>query len=411
MKKSGGKATVDTSHRALVTIKDYLDKHGQVDGRKLLDDFFAAPCGWSKDTTRYLVATMLVAGEVKLRIAGADVTVRGDAAVEALKNNNSFNKIGVSLRDGRPFPDALLRASERLLTLTGENVMPLEADISKAVMKHFPAFQRDYAALAHQLTTCGLNGVDRAETIQDTITEMLRGDASDATSWLGGEQCPLFDDLQWAAAARKAFDNNIEIVIGSLRRHLGEIAGLPAVGIPGKLIADTAQLCAEVQEFLKRDDFFNHLPDLKNRLTSLEVAVEAGVTVLTAEQQTFLHNEVTAIQSSSDWARLGQDDQNAFSNRFDHLTISATPDLAGLRKLLAHQYTLSNELKRLQNEIRECAKPKPVPADAIREESVEVILTLPAELTSPEQLDQLIADIEKLKPKFQQYVRIKLRWN
>jgi hypothetical protein len=242
VKKAAGKATVDTGHRALVSIKDYLDKHGQVDGRKLLDDFYAAPCGWSKDTTRYLVSAALVAGEVKLRIAGADVTVRGDVATEALRNNNSFNKIGVSLRDSKPSPDAMLRASERLLTLTGENLMPLEAEISKAVTKHFPEFQRDYAPLAHQLKACGLNGIDRAEAIQNDIGEMLKGDASDATSWLGGEVCPLFNDLQWARNVKKAFDDGIDTVIEALRRHLAEIAALPAVGVPGQLAANTEQV-------------------------------------------------------------------------------------------------------------------------------------------------------------------------
>ena len=122
--------------------------HGTVDGRKLLDDFFGAPYGWSKDTTRYIVAALLIGGEIKLRVAGADVTVNGEVAIEALKNNNSFNKAGVSLRDSRPSPEALMRASDRLLDLTGDSVVPVEGDIAKAVIKHFPVFQRDYAALA-----------------------------------------------------------------------------------------------------------------------------------------------------------------------------------------------------------------------------------------------------------------------
>jgi hypothetical protein len=411
VKKAGGKATVDNGHRALVSIKDYLDKHGQVDGRKLLDDFYAAPCGWSKDTTRYLISALLVAGEVKLRIAGADVTVRGDAATEALKNNNSFNKIGVSLRDSKPSPDAMLRASERLLTLTGENLMPLEAEISKAVTKHFPEFQRDYAPLAHQLKACGLNGIDRAENIQDSITEMLRGDASDATTWLGGEVCALFDDLQWAGSVKKAFDNGIDAVIETLRRHLAEIAALPAVGAPGQLMTNTEQVRVEVTEFLKREDFYNFLPDLKNRLTSLEVTVKTAVNALAAEQETLLRTETTAIQSSSDWTRLGQDDQNAFSVQLDKLKVETTPDLDGLKKLMGHQYALTTQLERIKTRVREAAKAKPTPVEAMREEFAEVTITLPAELTSPDQLDQLIAEIEKLKPKFQQYVRIKLKWN
>src|SRR5206468_2219566 len=124
--------------------------------------------GWSKDTTRYLLAGLLVAGEVKLRIAGADVTVRGDVASDALKNNNSFNRVGVGLRsEGKPTAEAKARAVERLLSLTGETVLPLEDEISKIVIKCFPKFQRDYAALATQLRSLDLPGVERAENIQD----------------------------------------------------------------------------------------------------------------------------------------------------------------------------------------------------------------------------------------------------
>lgn len=410
VKKAAGKAAVDTGYRALVSIKDYLEKHGQVDGRKVLDDFFAAPYGWSKDTTRYLCAALLIAGDIKLRIAGVDVTVRGDAATEALKNNNSFNKIGVALRDSRPAPEAKARAAERLLSLTGDNVLPLEDDISKAVIKCFPQLQRDYAALAMQLKTLDLPGVERAENIQDSITEILRGDASDATSWLGGETCPLADDLEWARKVKKSLDNGIDTVIEQLRTCSTEIASMPGVGIPGKLASDTGQLRDEAKEFLKREDFYDYMPDLKQRLTGLEKLVKQAAQGLSTELDTRLTKEINAIQSSSEWSRLGLDDQTQFSNRLDKLRISVTPDLAGLKKLLGHQYVLTSELEQIKAAIKECAKPKLQPDNGKLEECYEVTLTIPAELTSPDQADALIAEIENLKPKFQQYVKIRITW-
>jgi hypothetical protein len=44
------------------------------------------------------------------------------------------------------------------------------------------------------------------------------------------------------------------------------------------------------------------------------------------------------------------------------------------------------------------------------EECFEVTLTIPAELTSPEQADALIAAIENLKAKLLQYVKIRIKW-
>ncbi len=107
---------------------------------------------------------MLVGGEIKLRVSGEDITVRGPTAIDSIKSNTAFNRAGVDLRDGGIDPDSLLRAAERLLELTGEDVLPLEDDISKAVTKKFPDLQRDYAYLPSELRNLGLAGPSRAES-------------------------------------------------------------------------------------------------------------------------------------------------------------------------------------------------------------------------------------------------------
>ena len=410
VKTVSGRTSIDTKNAAAVPLHDYLDRTGTVDGRKLLDDFFGPPFGWSKDTTRYIVAALLIAGEIKLRVAGADVMVNGEVATEALKNNNNFNKIGVSLRDTRPQPDTLMRASDRLLDLTGEAVVPVEGDISKAVIKHFPIFQREYAALASKLENLHLAGVNRAETIQDSITEILRGDASDATTWLGGENCPLFDDLLWARSVQKAFKNGIDTIINELQTHCDEIAAFPDFGVTGKLLADTAEVRDEAEKFIHRDDFHSVMPELQNRLKSLQVAVENAVETLKTEQSTLLKTESAAIQNSHEWSRIGLDDQNRLSIRLDNLQPEAPLSLAGLKKLLGHQYALSTELERIKTEVRELAKPKPVEGEEPSRPIEEVTLNFPTELASEADVDLLIAELGKLKSRLASGARLRIQW-
>ena len=103
--------------------------------------FSGPPFGWSPDTTRYIVAALLVAGEIKLKVSGREVTVAGQQAIDALKTNNSFKSVGVALRDDRPSMDVLARAAERLTDLSGEQVVPLEEEIGKAAQKLLPALQ------------------------------------------------------------------------------------------------------------------------------------------------------------------------------------------------------------------------------------------------------------------------------
>jgi hypothetical protein len=415
VKTVGGKTSIDTKHAAAISLHDYLDRMGTVDGRKLLDDFFGPPYGWSKDTTRYIVAALLIGGELKLRVAGADVTVNGEVAIEALKNNNNFGKVGVSLRDSRPSPDALLRASDRLVDLTGDAIVPVEGDIAKAVIKHFPTFQRDYAALPAKLENLDLAGVDRAEAIQNSITEILRGDASDATTWLGGELCPLYHDLLWAQSVQKAFNNGIDTVIADLQKHCDEIAALPDFGVTGKLLADTLQARGDADLIIHRDDFHAFMTDLQSRLQTVQIAVEKTVEMLKSEQVMLLKTESTAIQQSSEWSRIGLDDQNRLSARLDNLGPEAPLSLSGLKKLLGHQYALSTELERVKAEVRELAKPKPQEpppeADKPKQQPVEeVTLSFPSELASEADADFLIAELEKLKARLAAGARLRIRW-
>jgi hypothetical protein len=118
-----GRASFKTDHKAMISIRDYIDKRGTVDGKRLLDDFSNDPFGWSPDTTRYIVAAMLMAGEIKLKVSGREVTAAGQQAIDALKTNNSFKQIGVALRDERPSIETLGRAAERLTELVGDMVI------------------------------------------------------------------------------------------------------------------------------------------------------------------------------------------------------------------------------------------------------------------------------------------------
>ena len=85
-----------------------------------------------------LFRSMLVAGEIALKVSGREVTVNGQLAIDALKTNNSFRAVGVALRAERPALDVLARAAERLTDLIGDVIVPLEDEISKTTMKHFP---------------------------------------------------------------------------------------------------------------------------------------------------------------------------------------------------------------------------------------------------------------------------------
>ena len=294
----------------------------------------------------------LVAGLVKLRVSGEDITVRGEVAINSLKNTNSFNKIGIALRDAPIDPDKLLRSRDRLLSLTGEEVMPLEEDISKCVMRHFPDFQQNYAPLAVQLENLELQGRERAQSIQDNLAEILKGDASDAANRLGGKQCPLYDDLCWAREVKKAFDNGIGEIIRSARELLTEIPKLPAAGIPGALVADTESSRSELAEDIAREDFFNHMPAMQNRIADIKGKVEQAAIQFIEEQAQKLEDDKARLQNLPEWGLLGTDDKVRLVAELESLSVDDSNDLNGIKKLINDGYLFANELSRIEKEIK-----------------------------------------------------------
>ena len=272
----GGRAQIKLNHKALVSIKDYLGQQGQVEGRRLLDHFADPPFGWSKDTTRYLLAAAFLGGEIKLRIAGVDHVVKNDDTLAAFSSNRAIGPVGIALRQERPDPEALFRASDRLRDLTGENILPLEDEIATAAKKHFPAYQAVFGPLAVELRSLGLDSadqVDRAENLASDLTEVVSGDGSDAVNRLGGVESPLYESLVWARKLKKALDNGLRANLSHLKRLRQEIGDLPDFGIPARLKASAAETLASVADILGRESFFEESAALGSALHELDKLV------------------------------------------------------------------------------------------------------------------------------------------
>jgi hypothetical protein len=348
-----GQAThINAGHPALVSILDYLRKHGEVDGRKLLDDFSRAPFGWFKDTTRYLVAGLLIHGGVRLRIGAQWIKVAGgEKALEVLKSNVAFGKADVTTNDETVPQEALLRAAKRLLNATAKNILPMPQNISRGVQEEFPKFQRDFASLAAELTGAGLLGAERAGRLLKQLAQILQGDASEAPTVLGAEECELVDNILWAREVRKAFEQKLDETAREAAVLLGEIPKLPKVGAADMLIRESDTMRGELADFLTREDFFLVGPDIRNRLTSLRNLVKNAAANLADEFRKSLDIQRESLRSSAIWLALPEADRGSFSDELDALTFPYAADLDGIRRLLNTRIEVDNSLTGLRSRI------------------------------------------------------------
>lgn len=343
-----GRATFKTDHPAIVSVRDYIETHGTSDGARLASHFEAPRFGWSPDTLRYIVAAMLCAGEIKLKVSGREITSAGQHAIDGLRTNNSFRQVTVALRQNRPSKEALARAAQRLSTLVGETVIPLEQDISKAAARHFPKFQQDYSPMLSRLGALALPGVDRVESLNQQITDLLFSDASDATACLGAEASPLYDDLVWAQALKTALDQGLEATLRSLAVHRREIESLPDTGVPGALRGDVADELKQLTDRLSQPDFHVHGPEYATLLTHLQARVRDAALQQATQQAQRLKDGVEVLQRTPGWAELTQEERGNTIAQVEQLAIDSSPDLEGLKRLLAREFDISSTLAQLE---------------------------------------------------------------
>lgn len=408
----GGQHRINVNHLAIVSIKDYIDRNGNVDGKRLTEAFVDAPYGWSADTLRYIVAAMLVAGEIKLKVAGYEVKVNGQKAIEALKTNNTFRVTGISLREGdRPSIEVLALAASRLTELTGSTVVPLEDDISKATAKLFPQLQHQYGPLTEKLRSLNLPGVARLESLTNEINDVLLTDASDASRRLGNDQSALFDNLKWAAEVKLKLEQGLQQTLRDLRQHCDALANLPNVALLAKLKEELSEAVSQIDERLQQPDFYRFAADFSSSLTTIRARVrDTGIAMQDLLKSRVKEAEID-LKRVPEWVKLTQQEQAELLGDLERLVVAVTPDLAGLTTLINKDYEFQSQVQSLKGRIEqlgakrvkdelEQAEAEAKAAGGAKPEVKQPVtrsIKAPNNMTSMEQLDTLIGDLQQLR--------------
>lgn len=402
----GGKPSIRIDHKALISIRDAIDRVGVIEGKALADRFGDAPFGWSADTLRYLVAAMLVAGELKLKAGGREISVNGQQAIEALKTNNSFKNVGVSLRDDKPSMAVLALASMRLTELSGDMVVPLEDAISKATIKLFPNLQQRYAPLAEKLRGLCLPGEDRLDALSRDITDLLLTDASDAPQRLGKEESALFDSLKWAGELKIALEQGLESTLRELQHIRDAVASLPHTGTPAILREELAEPLAQIAERLQQADFYRASADLASRLTELRTRIRAAVEAMQAAQATRIREAESVLQRVPEWIELSLPEQQELLGQLEALVLLASADLAGLKTLINREFEIQDQVQQLRRRIEQLGRER-LQARLAEEQATLGVQEGPttikrriktrSRITDLADLDAMIQDLQKLR--------------
>lgn len=405
--KSRGTPRIDTSTPVLAEVlrvfqaKSAESGSGRLQGSYLQDVFSAPPYGWTKDTVRYLFAVLLRAGEIEFHVPGAEGVVRtaGPKAVEGVKNTVAFNRIGISPRDAKLPPEALDRASRRLETLFGDEVLPLEDHISRSVRRNVPDLLEKLGALPDRLRLLGLPGESRVRRLAADTADLLKGDAGGAGAVLGGVECSLPDEITWAKAVFEALETGAEANVRNARAVLDSVADLECL-FPGSttdLLGPEDREAAE--EVLSSDRFHERLPDLRGVVRgTVERAGQRYADNRVAYEES-LKKARNGLEADPDWIKLLDEDRKEIAAKLTCDMPETARDgdpIRLLQTLLVRKRTLPGLIEELRDEVkcRRPAEPEPQPEPGDGEGGDQVV----EEVVEADALVQsmIIADFDEL---------------
>jgi hypothetical protein len=361
------KVTEPPLSEALRAFKEKVDAAGtgRLQGAFLQDLFSAPPYGWSKDTTRYLFAALLAAGDIEIHTPAGVLRTTGPGAVEAFRNTASFNRVGLSPRGSRPSLEVLDRAARLLEGLFGVEVLPLEDHVSRAVRAQVPPLMERVGSLPDRLRLLGLPGEERARGVLQGCSDLLQEDAGGAASILGDPENTLPADVRWAREVVDVLDNEGERKISratSLRRELTELADL----FPDLAEIVPQHSVATIAEVLGSESFASRMPDVSAAILALEQAARAAYAERRAALDAAVRRARDELEATAEWGSLDPEDRDAVSARLsvDDLPREPVGDQLGgdLRRLLTRAARLSAVLSQCKEEVRRLV-PAPSPPE------------------------------------------------
>ena len=388
---------------------------GRLLGKAIQDFFAAAPYGWSKDAVRYLFAALLVAGEIELHTGGEVLKTAGPAAAEALRSTVAFNRVGVGLRDTQISLEVLDRAAQRLQSLFGENVLPLENHISQAARKYIPAFNERYSSLSATLRLLGLTGETRAADLLSELADILRGDASDAPSRLGMADTTLVDDIRWARQVADALANGGEQDVQQARALIIQLKDLEQL-FPGTMNAvDVPALLDLLEPALATENIYEQLPNLRTSMQQVRRRVTARYQERLKEYREALHTARTTLERMPEWSLIAEEDRQEILEALprDLADSPAETSVVGSYKtLLAQLFRLPAILPGLQDSVVNrlpVMEPDDIDEEPTNGDKEEVLIEVPKPSGTIEDTNDLNRWLEQIRTELSEFLKNKKR--
>lgn len=335
IKKSDG--TINTSHPAITEIKDFIAYRNEPTGQELMTHFEQTPYGWSKDTIRYLVALMLKASIILIRVSGRNITVFGESAVSAMGTNNSFNKICISLNtEGALTVQELLTATQHLTSLfNSPRTAPVKDQIAKEALKKIKYYLPKFNKLVPDFEHFHLAGIDTLRQAINYAQRIVESEGGEA-AYLLGKEADCSKSFRYVMDIMKSDDQSSFI---DHLKHIAHIAN-EADNLPTMIeLSDFKKQVNQVRQLFNEYVANRDLHLIAADITSLHDQFDSYLKQACIEFQTQANQQLNtsreAIITSANYIKLNDLQRQQIETELNGLTIDCNhPSIDNLREMV-----------------------------------------------------------------------------
>lgn len=367
IKISGQQATIDTAHQALSEIKDYISMRTDASGSDIISKFDQDTYGWSKDTIRYLVALMLKAGMIQIRVGGQDIKVFGPKAVEAMNNTNSFNRITVELNtDGELTIQEKLKAAQALTSLFGcGSVSPINDAIASAANRVIPQFLQKCNRLKDRYTSLGLRGSDIIAQAVNYATKIKESDGGDA-AYLLGKDDSCMRAFKYVSDVTKQDDQSQFIdALSSINETLGKTRDVAEVTELEEFRTKISEAKEVYNSCLNDPDLYTHTSDVLDLKNQVRAEIEGACVSLQTEANKQINAEIERLRSLTEYASLTAEQHDVIETKLNAIYIDCPSQTINSLQRMANEYMAyfmpTGKLKMIDKEIKTFAAQNATP--------------------------------------------------
>lgn len=335
------KGIIDPSYSAISELKDFIAFRNETTGQELTTHFEKDPYGWSKDTIRYLIALMLKASIIQIRVGGKNITVFGDTAVDAMSTNNNFSKISISLNtEGELSVPELLKAAQNLTALFNSGrIAPVKDQIAQEALKKMTRFIPQLNRLLpdfEYFQLAGLQIFKQAINYAQRIKDTEGGDAA----FLLGKDADCYEAFHYAVGVLKINDKSKVLDslkhIHKLTTDASTLPTLPQLADFRKHIGDVTQLMNDYIANPNIPKIASDVSDLSNQANSY--LSEACIVFQTEGNQKIAESR-EEIKKMEGYDKLTEAEQQQITTLADGLSLEyGSPTLDNLR-VMVNSYT------------------------------------------------------------------------